>query len=161
MLNRLFQFRKLTAPDLVASKLLNEATFYPVFMRDLKKCQSELLIECPFITNRRLSQLLPMLQKLKERKVRIIINTRDPHEHDDDYRRNEAHRAIAALQRLGVHILFTGGHHRKLVILDRSILYEGSLNVLSQNNSSEVMRRIESTQLAWEMIDFVGLDKYI
>jgi phosphatidylserine/phosphatidylglycerophosphate/cardiolipin synthase-like enzyme len=90
----------------------------------------------------------------------VVINTRDPHEHDEDHRRDEAHRAIAALQRLGVHVLYTGGHHRKLAIIDRNILYEGSLNVLSQNNSSEIMRRIDSPQLAWQMINFVGLDKH-
>jgi len=60
---------------------------------------------------------------------------------------------------MGVHVLYTGGHHRKLVVIDRRVLYEGSHNVLSQNNSSEVMRRIESAQLAWQMIAFVGLDK--
>jgi len=41
------------------------------------------------------------------------------------------------------------------------VLYEGSLNVLSQNNSFEAMRRIESVQLAWQMIGFIGLDRYL
>jgi phosphatidylserine/phosphatidylglycerophosphate/cardiolipin synthase-like enzyme len=161
MLSRLFHLHHSEAPDLVNSKLFNEDTFYPALTKDLKNCQSELLIECPFITNKRLNQLLPTLQKLKERKVRIVINTRDPHEHDEGYHREDAHRAIASLQRMGVHILYTGGHHRKLVILDRKILYEGSLNVLSQNDSSEVMRRIDSTQLAWQMTRFTGIDKYL
>jgi phosphatidylserine/phosphatidylglycerophosphate/cardiolipin synthase-like enzyme len=152
--------RKTSAPELLTSELLNEETFYPTFTKDLKNCHSELLIECPFITNRRLNQLLPTFEKLKARKVRIVINTRDPHEHDDEYRRNEAHRAIAKLQREGVQVVYTGGHHRKLVVIDRRVLYEGSLNVLSQSNSSEIMRRIESVQLAWQMIRFVRIDKY-
>lgn len=108
-----------------------------------------------------MNQLLPTLEKLKARKVRIVVNTRDPHEHDEGYHREDAHRAIAKLQHAGVHVLYTGGHHRKLVIVDRKILYEGSHNVLSQNNSAEVMRRIESTQLAWEMIRFVGFDHVV
>ncbi len=160
MLSRILQFRKSAAPDLVTSKLFNEETFYPAFLKDLKNCQSELIIESPFITSRRLNQLLPTLEKLKARKVRIVVNTRDPHEHDEGYHREDAHRAIAKLQHAGVHVLYTGGHHRKLVIVDRKILYEGSHNVLSQNDSSEVMRRIESVQLAWQMIGFVGLDKH-
>lgn len=100
------------------------------------------------------------MEKLKARKVRIIVNTRDPHEQDEEYHREDAHRAIAKLQHIGVHVLYTGGHHRKLIIVDRKVLYEGSLNALSQNNSSEIMRRIESVQLAWQMIKFVGIDKY-
>jgi phosphatidylserine/phosphatidylglycerophosphate/cardiolipin synthase-like enzyme len=160
MLSRLLQSRKSAAPDLVTSKLFNEETFYPAFLKDLKNCGSELIIESPFITSKRLIQLLPTLEKLKARKVRIVVNTRDPHEHDEGYHREDAHRAIAKLQHAGVHVLYTGGHHRKLVIVDRKILYEGSHNVLSQNGSSEVMRRIESVQLAWQMISFIGLDRH-
>jgi phosphatidylserine/phosphatidylglycerophosphate/cardiolipin synthase-like enzyme len=160
MLSNLFRSRKSAAPGLVTSKLFNEDTFYPAFLKDLKNCHRELIIESPFITSRRLNQLLPTLQKLKARKVRIVINTRDPHEHDEGYHREDAHRAVAKLQHMGVHVLYTGGHHRKLVVIDRKILYEGSHNVLSQNNSSEVMRRIESAQLAWQMIRFVELDKH-
>lgn len=152
--------RNSLALDLLTSELFNEETFYPAFLKDLKNCQSELIVECPFVTNRRLSQLLPGLPRLKEQKVRIVINTRDPHEQDGD-RRDEAHRAVASLQRIGIHILYTGGHHRKLVVIDRKVLYEGSLNVLSQDSSSEIMRRIESASLSWQMVKFVELDKYI
>ncbi len=160
MLDQLLQVirPRVSTPDLVTSKLFNEDTFYPAFSKDIKNCSSELLIECPFITTRRLNQLLPTLEKLKSRKVRIVINTRDPQANDDEYRRTDSHKALSKLQHLGVHVLYTKSHHRKLVIIDRTILYEGSLNVLSQNDSSEIMRRIESTQLAWEMIRFVGFD---
>ncbi len=161
MLSNLFRSRKSITPDLVSSKLFNEDTFYPAFLKDLKSCRSELIIESPFITNKRLNQLLPTLQKLKARKVRIVINTRDPHEHDEGYHREDAHRAIAKLQHMGIHVLYTGGHHRKLVVVDRKILYEGSHNVLSQNNSSEVMRRIESAQLAWQLLRFIKIDTYV
>jgi phosphatidylserine/phosphatidylglycerophosphate/cardiolipin synthase-like enzyme len=147
--------------ELLSSKLYNDKTFYPAVTKDLEQCLNEVLIESPFITNRRLNQLMPLLQKLKDRKVRVVINTRDPHEHDEDYLRSEAHHALASLQRMGVQVLYTNGHHRKLVIIDRHILYEGSLNVLSQNSSCEVMRRIESAQLAWQMARFVGIDKFL
>lgn len=150
-----------SVPELIASKLLNEKTFYPALLKDLNKCHAELIIECPFVTSRRLTGLLPALQKLKSRKVRIIINTRDPQAHDEEHRRLDAHRALSQLQQMGIQVLYTGNHHRKLVIIDRSILYEGSLNVLSQSDSAEVMRRIESAELSWQMIRFVGVDKYI
>jgi hypothetical protein len=58
-------------------------------------------------------------------------------------------------------VLYTAGHHRKLAILDRSILWEGSLNILSQNSSSEIMRRIQSAELAWQMAHFTKLDAHL
>ena len=155
-------FNRSAAPaDLLDSKLFDEKTFYPAFLMDVNKCHSELIVECPFIACRRLNVLLPELEKLKHRRVRIVVNTRDPRRKDDEYRRDDAHEAIARLQRLGVQVIFTGYHHRKLAILDRSILYEGSLNVLSQNNSCEIMRRIESVKLAWQMIHFTEIDKLL
>ena len=147
--------------DLLSSKLFNEETFYPAFLKDLKRCKSEVIIECPFVTTKRLNQLLPVFERLKSRKVRVVINTRDPQTNDDEYRRSDSHNALSNLQHLGVHVLYTKSHHRKLVVIDRSILYEGSLNVLSQNNSAEIMRRIESTQLAWEVVRFVGFDHVV
>jgi hypothetical protein len=73
----------------------------------------------------------------------------------------EAEASIALLQNIGVEILFTGGHHRKLAIFDRTILWEGSLNILSQNDSCEVMRRMESEDLAKQMIAFIGVGQYL
>lgn len=157
----MFSFLKRQAgqSDLTSSRLFNDETFYAAFQKDLQKCQHEVIIESPFITQRRLDVLMPTLRKLKARRVKIIINTRDPLACDDKYMREDAGRAISALQHMGVQVLFTGKHHRKLAILDRNILWEGSLNILSQNDSCEIMRRIESTPLAWQMIQFIDIDK--
>ena len=142
--------------ELLSSQLYDEKTFYPAFLKDLNNCGAELIIESPFVTRRRLQHMFPTLQKLKDRKVQIIINTKDPRELDDD-RRDSAYSAIASLQHKGIQVIYTHGHHRKLAIIDRSILYEGSLNILSQNRSSEIMRRTESVRLAWKMVKFVGI----
>ncbi len=75
--------------------------------------------------------------------------------------RYEALQAMPILQDIGVLVLHTGGHHRKLAILDRQILFEGSLNILSQNDSCEIMRRIESQVLAQQMIVFTKLHKFV
>src|SRR5690606_34462549 len=104
--------------DLIGSKLFSDSSFYPAFQKDLQKCQRELIIESPFITQRRLATLSLTLQKLKNKGVRVVVNTRDPLECDEEYMREDATRAISTLQLMGVQVLFTGKHHRKLAILD-------------------------------------------
>jgi phosphatidylserine/phosphatidylglycerophosphate/cardiolipin synthase-like enzyme len=160
MLMQLLQRPTHTSPDLLDSKLYDEKTFYPAFIKDMNNCGSELIIESPFITRRHLQYLLPTLQKLKARGVRIIINTKDPRELDEE-RRNNAYRALSTLQHKGIQVIYTRGHHRKLAVIDRSILYEGSLNILSQSRSSEIMRRTESVRLGWEMARFVDIDSVV
>jgi hypothetical protein len=146
--------------ELSTSALFDQNTFYPAFQKTLRECQQELIIESPFITMKRFDSLLPEFRKLQQRGIKIIINTRPPEEHDD-YLRVQAEEALGLLLSLGVKVLFTGGHHRKLAIIDRRILWEGSLNILSQNDSCEIMRRVGSRELSNEMFEFIGLSKVI
>lgn len=155
MLN-FFRQHKFSASD---SKLFDQQTFYEEFKKDLESCGHEAIIESPFITTRRTGYLLPVINRAVRRGVRVVVNTRDPYETSpyDAF----AVDAIAELQSIGVEVFYTGRHHRKLAIFDRLILWEGSLNILSQNDSCEVMRRIHSSTLAKEMVSFIELDKII
>ena len=145
---------------LPASQLFNERTFYSAFEKDLAHCQYEAIIESPFLTVRRVNLLLPTLKRLKRRGVKIVVNTRDPREQEGRMA-DEAVQAINILQEVDIEVLFTGGHHRKLAIFDRKVLWEGSLNILSQNDSCEIMRRIDSKELAQQMVDFTNLNKFL
>jgi phosphatidylserine/phosphatidylglycerophosphate/cardiolipin synthase-like enzyme len=143
-----------------SSRLFDQNSFYQAFIDDLKKAKNEVIIESPFITAKRMAIVLPLLRKLTKSGVRIVVNTKPLDEHEFDYR-IQANQAINDLQELGVLVLFTNGHHRKLAIIDKSITWEGSLNILSQNDSCEVMRRMYSEQLANQMISFLHLEKFI
>lgn len=64
------------------SQLFSDETFYPAFARDLNRCSFQAYIESPFITNRRVANLLPIFQILISKGIHIVVNTRDPHEHE-------------------------------------------------------------------------------
>lgn len=145
--------------DLLSSRLFDHNTFYQAFEKDLKHSRHCVLIESPFITSKRIEYLFPILHKLRLRNVRVIINTRCPDEHSEELA-IQAALAIKALQSIGVAVLYTGKHHRKLAIIDAEILWEGSLNILSQSDSCEIMRRAESQELARQMALFVGLESF-
>ncbi len=114
------------------SSLFDETTFYKQFSKDLLSCKTEVIIESPFITTDRMAALYPIFEKLIQREVKVYVITRDPREHSDEYgKQSEAE--IQRFERLGVQVFIClGNHHRKLAILDRKILWEGSLNILSQ-----------------------------
>lgn len=141
------------------SNLYDQNTFYRVFERDLVQARYEVIIESPFITTRRMMILLPMLVRLRQRDVSIIINTRSPSEHDDNHY-NQALEAAAMMQEIGVKVLYTVRHHRKLAIIDREVLYESSLNILSFSDSCEIMRRVVSSTEAMRLLKFIGMKKY-
>lgn len=140
------------------SALFDNNTFYKAFERDLRRARHSVIIESPFITRRRMEHLLPLLTKLRRKGVQIVVNTRNPEEHNEEYA-IQAEDAIAAMQDIGINVLYTVKHHRKLAIIDRELLWEGSLNILSQGDSCEVMRRTVSQSLTRQMLRFTKLDK--
>jgi len=146
---------------MINSQLHDEKTFYQAFLRDLEACREEVIIESPFITTDRMKTLKPTLERLIKKGVKIYIITRDPREHSNGYE-IQSEEEIQYFEALGVHVLLCiGNHHRKLAILDRKILWEGSLNILSQTHSREIMRRIENKKLTLEMYNFLKLDMFL
>jgi phosphatidylserine/phosphatidylglycerophosphate/cardiolipin synthase-like enzyme len=140
--------------------LFDHKDFYQAFRRDLSAAANEVIIESPFISAKRINALYPSFRALAKRGVVVVVNTRHPSEHEGDYS-NQAASAIRQLIQLGVKVVFTGGHHRKLAIIDRCILWEGSLNILSQADSCEIMRRISSNVLAEQTVKFTGIERFI
>jgi len=143
------------------SSLFDEKTFYNAFLRDLEGCRNEVIIESPYITSKRAEMLIPIFESLLLKGVKIYVMTRDPQEHEENME-YQSEDAISQFERMGVQVLLCiGNHHRKLAILDKQILWEGSLNILSQNKSREIMRRIENEELAIQMFDFLKLGRFI
>jgi phosphatidylserine/phosphatidylglycerophosphate/cardiolipin synthase-like enzyme len=145
--------------NITPSHLYDQDTFYKAFLHDVERTNSLVVIESPFITRKRMNMIFPILSRLRAKGVRIVINTKPFIEHELSYRK-QAMLVVGELQGLGVEVLLTVGHHRKLAIIDDDILWEGSLNILSQNDSCELMRRIESRVVVKEMVGFVGIRKW-
>ena len=156
-------FKRKQAPvsDTFISELHDEKTFYKRFIHDLLKCQREVFIESPYITNERMKMLYPIIESIVVRGIKVYIITRNPKEHNEIFEQ-QSELEIERFERLGVHVLLcTGNHHRKIAIIDREILWEGSLNILSQCRSREIMRRIQNASVTMQMFDFLKLRKFL
>lgn len=148
---------KLDQAGLFSSALHDEKTFFDRFLKDLDSCRSEVIIESPFVTTERMKTFIEVFINLLNRGVKIYIITRDPKEHNNGYDIQSAD-AVSWCEKVGIQVLLcVGNHHRKLAILDRKILWEGSLNILSQSRSREIMRRIDSREIAIQMFDFLKI----
>lgn len=143
------------------SSLFDESTFYRQFTKDLLRCNSEVVIESPFITTERMKTFKPIFEDLVARGVKVYVITRDPLEHEEGYE-VQSEEEIHWFEVMGIQVfLCLENHHRKLAILDRKVLWEGSLNILSQIRSREIMRRIECEDMAKEMFSFLKLERFI
>lgn len=143
---------------LTNTSLYSEHSFYNAFVRDVKRAQSAVVIESPFLTEKRALYFAGLFNKLTRKGVKIRVNTRNPRRHDK-LLEIQAWKSIRILRDNGVKVYFFNDmRHRKLAIIDGQILWEGSLNILSQVLSREIMRRTNSTVLAHQMIQFTKIN---
>ncbi len=147
--------------NIFTSHLFDEKSFYTSFIKDLLECRQEVIIESPFITTARMHQLYPTFEEILKQDVKVFVITKDPSILDESLSSQSAE-VIRQFEIMGIQVLAAANnHHRKIAILDRKVLWEGSLNILSQTNSREIMRRIEGEEYAQEMYKFLDLRRFI
>lgn len=141
------------------TRLNDQDSFYQAFINDISHARNRIIIESPFMTTKRVKHLLPILARLIKRGVKVVINTKPFDEHEGLLYEMTVE-SVEQLQSVGVQVIMTVGHHRKLAVVDEEILWEGSLNILSQNDSCEFMRRINSRHITRETVSYLHLDIY-
>lgn len=156
--NSALMYAQSDANQTVPYILADENTFYYQFSRDLYLAKQEVIIESPFITTKKLESLKSIFETLVSKSVKVFVITRDPSEHDY-VMSNQSELAIHYFESLGVQVLLSKSHHRKIAMIDRKVIWKGSLNILSHRSSREFMEREEDIQKAKQLFSFLNYDK--
>lgn len=142
-----------------SSTLYNDKTFYKAFIDDLLQSKKEVIIYSPFASKFRTDFLKQTIERLRKRNIEVFIFTRPITDYESIFQ-SQIECALRRYEELGACVYYLSGSiHEKLAIVDREILWEGSLNILSQRSSKEVMRRTKSDESAKEMMNYLGLNK--
>jgi len=147
--------------ELQTSNLFNDKTFYRAFVNDMLEARKEVIIYSPFITKFRTDFFKQTFERLRKRNIEIFIFTR-PLEEYDSFIQPQIQCTLKRFEEQGVCVFYPGKYiHEKVAIIDREILWEGSLNILSQRASKEIMRRTQDDNSAMQVISYIGLDKLL
>lgn len=140
-------------------EIYNEKTFYRAFVKDMLEADKEVIIYSPFISKFRSDFFSDTFKKLRRRNIDVFIFTRPIEEHEY-FARAEIKCALNDYEEMGATIFYLPGSiHEKVAIIDRKVLWEGSLNILSQRNSREMMRRLSDKVSAKQIMAHLGLNK--
>jgi len=145
--------------EVQTNNLYNEKTFYHALVNDMLSAKKEIIIYSPFVSKFRTDFFKSTIEKLRHRNVEIFIFTRPTSEYDSLFQ-PQIECALKRYEDQGVNIFYLEGSiHEKLAIIDREILWEGSLNILSQRTSREMMRRTKNDDSAVQVMSYLGLNK--
>lgn len=141
--------------------VLDQNRFYDAFVGDLKKAKSKVTIFSPYISKKRVSTLLQHFARVSKAGVPIYIITRDPKYLT--YNRVEVEESLQDLAGVGCKVIFASDvginekFHYKLATVDNKVVYFGSLNILSQVNSSESMMVFRSRRTVVQLVRTFGI----
>ena len=137
-------------PDLI----YDGRSFYPVYCRDLAAAQKVILIVSPFMRKSRMEKLARLLTEPVLNGVTVKVITRPPEDFPEKDRIGVAANA-QYLEGYGIHVVFRPDFHQKFTVIDQTLVWYGSVNFLSFGSSEESIMRLESQEIAGELIDSV------
>jgi len=142
----------------VSGELYTERNFWAQFFQDIKGVKERLVILSPFISTHRSGMLMNYFQAMISRGVAIQIHTRPVSQQVGEMAK-QADVVIRQLRSIGASVIEHLSMHQKIAILDNTIAWEGSLNILSHRDTGEHMRRFECPSAIEEIIRNLDLEE--
>ena len=131
--------------------IFNKDNFLPVFNQDISVAIKEILVVSPFVRKRRTQQMTEQLKIAIGKKIRVVIVTR-PKEDFQPKDHPSLQRTLDLLKNSGVSVVFKSNIHQKFAIMDQKVVWYGSINLLSYGSAQESIMRIESSNIANELM---------
>jgi superfamily II DNA or RNA helicase len=145
---------KAKSEDMLSASLdiiFDKDSFLPVFSNDLAGAKKEILIVSPFVRKRRSMQMINHLRIALDKGISTIVVTR-PAETSKAKDRSALQRVLEMLKQNEISVVFKANIHQKFAIMDQKTVWYGSINLLSYGSAQESIMRIESSNIANELI---------
>ncbi|MCW0483833.1 TOTE conflict system archaeo-eukaryotic primase domain-containing protein [Gaoshiqia sediminis] len=131
--------------------IFDKSNFLPVYSNDIVNASKEILIVSPFVTIRRTLQMMQNLKIALAKGVKVVVLTR-PAEDFKDKDLIAWKTALNFLKSSGIVVVFKSNIHQKFAVMDEKIVWYGSINLLSFGSAEESIMRLESSNIANELI---------
>lgn len=128
--------------------IFDNNNFLPVYKNDLVNATREILIVSPFITKRRVLQMLELINIALAQKVNVTIITRPATDYKD---KPAVEDILGLLKTAGVNLVCKSNFHQKFAVIDQKIVWYGSINLLSFGRAEESIMRLKSSNIANEL----------
>lgn len=130
--------------------IFDNLSFLPVYLRDMDHARRDILIVTPFVTARRVAQMMECFAPILANQLPITIVTR-PAASFPPRQKDQLTLIFKKLTDAGIMLIFKPDIHQKFAIIDQKIVWYGSINLLGFGNSQESIMRLISANIAQEL----------
>ncbi len=137
-------------PFEATNAIFDNRNFMTVFCNDISAAKSDMVIVSPYMTKKRLNQMMNILSSGINNGAKLTIITRP----ESDYKeKNKSgfEDMLNSIRSAGASIIFKSNIHQKFAVIDQRIVWYGSINFLSFGSAEESIMRLDSINIANEL----------
>ncbi len=150
-----YSLRATDAPEKqTANAIYDSDSYRPIFEQDLREAAEGVVISSPTLSRKRVEQLLTLIQPGQEKGLKAAIITWHP----DVYRYGKDEQRLSLLENLraaGCEIRFAQENCQHFGVIDEKIVWYGSMNLLSRDDVEDNIMRLESREIAEELLGMI------
>ena len=137
--------------------IFDSESYTSVFERDVAQADTEIVISSPGIGAKGVHRILKTLEERHDSGVKITLLTLSA----DNYPQQRIEKTkglITELIESGVTVLEKTGMHEHFAVIDREIVWYGSVNLLSNAKEEDGLMRVKSREIAQELLEIGFLE---
>jgi len=127
-------------------------SFWTIYQQDIEFARKEIVIVSPYMRKSRLVQMICCLSKALINNVVVKIITRPP----EDFKESDKNAVIentSYLTDANIKVVYKSNFHQKFTVIDGNVIWYGSVNFLSFGANEESIMRLESFDIAGELME--------
>ena len=134
-----------------ADAIYDSDSYRPIFEQDLLEATKSVIISSPTLSRKRVEQLLALVRPGQEKGLKVAVITWHP----DAYRYGKDEHRLALLESLragGCEVRFAQDDCLHFAVIDETVVWYGSMNLLSRDDVEDNIMRLESREIAEELL---------
>ena len=147
---------KVTDKQEVANSIFDSQNYFDVFEKDVVSASKSIVISSPSFSFKKVNWLCVESEHLQLRGVSVVVLTLDLEDYPEDGRdQHKSH--IEHLISAGVNVITLHKYRERFAIIDKSLVWYGSMTLLSNEKEDDSLMRISNPAIAEELLEFAVL----
>ena len=127
-------------------------SYIEVYKKDLESANKEIIISSPGINKNKIETMIDIWRNVQERGTKVIVLTLSPEKYPKE-RIEVTAQLIQTMKNNGVLVEIRQQMHEHYAIIDREVVWYGSMNLLSREREDDNLMRIRNAEIAGELLE--------
>jgi len=135
-----------------ANSIFDSKTYKAIYEKDLLNAAKEIVISSPGLNVPKVKQLIRQMRRVQENGVGITVLTLEPESYPEA-RVDVTKQLVEEMVSVGMQVKLMSQMHEHYAIVDREIVWYGSMNLLSSEKEEDNLMRVVSEEIVEELME--------